>query len=253
MRFLIVEDLRATSEMIRKMIQDLVKGDVIIDQAFTFDQAKSKIMSNNYDILFLDITLPRGNTFDLLDELTEEKKRAAEIIFLTGHDTKEYFLNAIKHSASGYVLKPIDLNDFKEAMDKCLRNLNQASSKEQQDGPLTTPVLSVSNIPISLARGAVTVLPVDEISHLVGEGSLTKVHVHNEETLTSVKNLGYYKGNLIENFGFLIASKSVIVNPAFIEIYKPILQEINLKNHVKIRCSRRGGRNLKEWFNSMNK
>ncbi len=238
--------------MIKGMINNHVKQEAIIDQAFTFDQAKAKILQHRYDILFLDITLPRGNTFDLLEQLSPEKKKESEIIFLTGHDTKEYFLNAIKHSASGYVLKPIDLDDFKAAIDKSLENLRQATIETNGPSQLYGLNNNSSSLVISLPRGTSTILSVNEISHLIGEGSLTKVHLQKGDPLSSVKNLGHYKEGLIHNHGFLIASKSIIVNPDFIEVYKPILQEITLKNGIKIPCSRRGGRNLKEWLNSMN-
>jgi len=248
MRFLIVEDLRPTSEMIKGMIKDHIQEENITEQAFNYVDAKSMILENHYDILFLDITLPRGNTFELLQDLPPEKKNKSEIIFLTGHDTKDYFLNAIKHSASGYVLKPIDIDEFKAAINKSLDNLNKASESKDL---LESTKPKAANIPISLSRGAVSIMSAEEISHLVGEGSVTKVHLIEGEPLTSVKNLGHYKDSLVGNYGFLVASKSTLVNPEFIESYKHSLLEITLKNGYKMSCSRRGGRNLKEWLNSM--
>lgn len=234
--------------MIKAMINSILVEENVIEQAYSYAEAKELILKNQYDILFLDITLPRGNTFELLEDLPPEKKAHSEIIFLTGHDTKEYFLNAIKHSASGYVLKPIDLEELKAAIHKSQVNLRK--SKVLSEAAIESNIIE-DHVPIILVRGTVSVISVHEISHLIGEGSMTTVFLNNEDPLSSVKNVGHYKDLLVDKYGFLVISKSTLVNPSFIEVYKHSLLEITLKNGIKMNCSRRGGRKLKDWLTKM--
>ena len=64
-------------------------------------------------IVFLDIEMPRMNGFELLNNLTEKN---FHLIFTTAYD--QYAIKAIKYSAFDYLLKPIDIEELKNAIHK---------------------------------------------------------------------------------------------------------------------------------------
>ena len=71
------------------------------------------------DLVFLDIEMPYGNGFDVLDKLRPVN---FEVIFVTAFD--EYTLKAFKYSALDYLLKPININELREAVSRARLGLS---------------------------------------------------------------------------------------------------------------------------------
>jgi two-component system, LytTR family, response regulator len=74
---------------------------------------KEAIAKYHPDIVFLDIEMPYGNGFDLLDSI---EKITFETIFVTAFD--HYAIQALNQSASYYLLKPISIDELIKAVDK---------------------------------------------------------------------------------------------------------------------------------------
>ena len=72
-----------------------------------------KVKLNKPDIVFLDIQMPDGSGFNFLEAFDEFN---FEVIFATAHD--QFAIKAIKYSALDYLLKPINPDDLKEAIQK---------------------------------------------------------------------------------------------------------------------------------------
>lgn len=85
----------------------------LIATALNADDGKAIILRHNPDLIFLDIQMPGKSGFDLLKSLNSS---SFEIIFVTAYD--QYGIQAIKFSAIDYILKPIDLDELKNAVDK---------------------------------------------------------------------------------------------------------------------------------------
>ncbi|MBN2420569.1 MAG: response regulator transcription factor [Deltaproteobacteria bacterium] len=113
---------------VRNTIKSLLSGyfpDInIIAVAGSVSKGYEALVKYQPDILFLDIELPDGTGFDLLKKFP---RISFKIIFVTGHD--EYAINAIKVSALDYMLKPIDAEEFCNAVEKAREIINQT---EQQ-------------------------------------------------------------------------------------------------------------------------
>jgi two-component system LytT family response regulator len=79
----------------------------VIGEANNAEEAARLIPQLDPNVVFLDIEMPFGNAFDLLDKLMPVK---FEVIFITAFD--EYSLKAFKYSALDYLLKPVDIDDL---------------------------------------------------------------------------------------------------------------------------------------------
>ncbi len=79
-----------------------------VDVAATAEQAIEKLGSHRYDVLMLDIMLPDGNGFDILQNLPDTQ-RPAKVAFITGHSAIKSMVNSIAGPGVTYLLKPIDL------------------------------------------------------------------------------------------------------------------------------------------------
>ncbi|MCW8980417.1 MAG: response regulator, partial [Altibacter sp.] len=77
------------------------------------------------DIVFLDIEMPRMNGFELLAAL---ETISFQVIFVTAYN--EYALKALKRSAVDYILKPVDSEELKTAVQKALANIKEKSQNE---------------------------------------------------------------------------------------------------------------------------
>ena len=88
--------------------------DVKIMQSFT-DPTKGLefLKSNEIDLLFLDIEMPKLNGFDILQSLDHIQ---FDVIFVTAYS--EFGIQAVKFSALDYLLKPVQINELKEAVNK---------------------------------------------------------------------------------------------------------------------------------------
>lgn len=112
----IIDDKQQCVDRLLKLIQENYCD--IIDVAATYTSAEEGlqgIKSVDPDLVFLEIILGDSNGFDLLEQL---KHYNFEIIFTTAYE--QYALQAFKYSAIDYLLKPIDVEDFEQAMQKLI-------------------------------------------------------------------------------------------------------------------------------------
>ena len=119
-RSIIIDD---EQHCIKSLQSDLQKNCPMVEVADTCFSAKDGIMSikkNNPDLVFLDVEMPWMNGFEMLEVLGDV---SFSIIFTTAHD--EFAAKAFRISAVDYLLKPIDANDLKEAVQKVERKINE--------------------------------------------------------------------------------------------------------------------------------
>jgi len=113
MKVIIVEDEKLTAEHLTMLLQ---KIDTTIEVVHYLDTVKATINAFKSgieaDLLFLDIHLADGNSFEIFKEIKTE----IPIIFTTAFD--KYAIQAFKQNSIDYLLKPISLNDLKFAIEK---------------------------------------------------------------------------------------------------------------------------------------
>ena len=113
----IIEDEQLIAKELANKIAAVADDVEIIEILPSLKTAKKWLMQNaEPDLLFMDIQLSDGVSFELFDHFT----LSCPVIFTTAYD--EYAIRAFKVNGIGYLLKPIDENDLQKAIDKC-RNL----------------------------------------------------------------------------------------------------------------------------------
>jgi len=119
MKIIIVDDEAAVRNSISAILKDNYPGIDIVSSVGSVQEGYVSILEHHPDLLFLDVELPDGTGFDLLNKLPSIDFR---VIFITAH--QEYALDAIKVSALDFVLKPFDTDDLCKAVDKANRLIN---------------------------------------------------------------------------------------------------------------------------------
>lgn len=258
MKFLIVEDIKSTSEMILNMIIDIEGANHTIEKAHSKEEAFYKLLDKDYDILFLDINLPIGTSFDLLQELSQKKKVNSQIIFLTGQDEREYLMKAIKFSAIDYLYKPIDKEELTAAISKAKIEIQNQEKIGQVDILMDLVAhekdLKHNNVAFHLPKGKIINLNTQHIVYMMAEGPVTKIILDDGRQFTAVRNLGHYKEFLQAYYDYFLISKSLLINLGQLNTYDHKHLKVKMKNGEGLSCSRRGGKLLKEHMQkSLNK
>jgi DNA-binding LytR/AlgR family response regulator len=110
----IIEDEQLIAKELANKIAAVAEDVEIIEILPSLKTAKKWFMQNaEPDLLFMDIQLSDGVSFELFDHFT----LSCPVIFTTAYD--EYALRAFKVNGIGYLLKPIDESDLQKAIDKC--------------------------------------------------------------------------------------------------------------------------------------
>jgi two-component system LytT family response regulator len=124
MNAVIIDDEVTVRNAISSLLGDYFPEIRIIASAGTVEEGYESIVKHKPDLVFLDIELPDGTGFDLLRKF---QQIPFKIIFVTGH--QEYALDAIKVSALDYVLKPVDTDELRHAVEKAGEIISQEEQK----------------------------------------------------------------------------------------------------------------------------
>lgn len=121
MKTVIVEDEQKSREMLAAILQKSCPELQIVGLAKNVKEGVELIKANNPDLVFLDISMPDGSGFDLLEQVSGNK---FELIFATASDA--HAIRAIKYSACDYLLKPIDIEELKLAVEKAKKKKTES-------------------------------------------------------------------------------------------------------------------------------
>lgn len=149
------------------------------------------------DLVFLDISMPTMNAFDLLSKLTF---RDFKLIFTTAH--KEFALQAIKHKAYDYLLKPVDTDDFRKCVEDIYRE-NQTLA--------TMPKSNTAAVIELQVKDGIVYIKQQDIIHLEASGSYTEFHLDGGQKQVASKGIGEFEPKLDPRI-FYRCHKSHIVN-----------------------------------------
>ena len=108
---IIVEDEKKSLLALAKLLEKYCPEVNVIGTAGNVTEGLEVIPRSHPDLVFLDIAMPDGDAFDLLNQLQVVD---FEIVFITAYN--DYALKAFDFSALHYLLKPIDHNDLIEAI-----------------------------------------------------------------------------------------------------------------------------------------
>lgn len=249
---LIVEDIKDTSDYILGRVRKLCPQIGKIDQALTLIDAYELILKDNYDIVFLDIQMPTGTSFDLLKKLSESGSIGFEIIFITGESAKEFTLRAIKYSALDFLYKPLDDSELIVAVNKAIDKLQRQNYNQQIKLLLSrmgeNTVMHSDKIAFHLHSGVVEMVDIKDLMYLQAEGVVSVVHTTSGEAFTTNRNLGFYKEMLMIDYDFLPVSNSILVNPFYIKRYNQHSFYLTLTDETVLTASRRCGKDIKEFL-----
>jgi DNA-binding response OmpR family regulator len=119
------ENLRRTLALI------LEREGYDVDTAATVKEARQRVETASYDLVFLDLKLPDANGLTLLPELRSQFPYMP-VLILTAHDKLESAIEAVRNGASDYLLKPIDPQVLIQRVKDILSEGNQPHTAQKR-------------------------------------------------------------------------------------------------------------------------
>lgn len=209
-RALIIDDEKDARYLLKNLLQQKYGHLItVVDEADDVDTGINSIKQHRPDLVFLDIKMPQGTGFDLLEKLD---KVDFEVIFITAYDN--FAVKAFRFSAFGYLLKPIksaDLDDtigrlqnymelLKQGTDKRLKVLIESFGDDKK----------VRKIVVSNMEGF-KVIELDSVLRLEGDRNYTHFIIAGKNRITTSRTLVDYE-ELLNEYGFFRIHQSTLIN-----------------------------------------
>ncbi|GLB50655.1 LytR/AlgR family response regulator transcription factor [Neptunitalea lumnitzerae] len=211
LKAIIIEDEAVSRDILRNYTAKYCDNVTIVSEASNIKEGLVAIEKYQPDFIFLDVEMPYGNAFDLLDKLPD---REFEVIFVTAYN--HYAIDALNQHAAYYLMKPIDIDE----LIKAVAYITDVKVKEQQlYNTVLTPKVSNVNGKITIpVQDGFEVINVSDIYFCKADDNYTEVYFEHKKMLVS-KTLKYFEGLLVD-YDFARVHKSYLVNVSKIVKYK---------------------------------
>lgn len=185
-RSVIIDDEQHCVRALLSDLQQHCPSIEVLDSCYSAKEGIMAIKKNQPDLVFLDVEMPWMNGFEMLEVLGDVD---FSIIFTTAHD--EFAAKAFRISAVDYLLKPIDANDLKAAVQKVEKKMDEGSN-----------LLHISNLLRNIRQPSIEqkiALPqregyefieVSSIIYCQAEGAYTKVFIREKRPMLISRTLG---------------------------------------------------------------
>jgi len=211
LKAIIVEDEANSREILRNYLKKYVKDVHLMGEAASINEGLDLIRKHPLDLVFLDVEMPFGNAFDLLDQLPD---RTFETVFVTAYD--HYAKDALNQHAAYYLMKPINIDELVKAVDY-VREIKQREA--QLEDRVLRPKLKGVEGKITLPQqDGFQVLNVSDILYCKADDNYTEIYLENKKILVS-KTLKYFE-EALSGFSFARIHKSYLVNVNEVVKYK---------------------------------
>ena len=212
-KVLVIDDEKPTRDFIKRLIDSYHFGVEVFTDGENVATGVEAIHRLQPDLVILDIQMPDGNGFDVLKSIPVKN---FEVIFITAF--QEYAVQAIKFSALDYILKPIDSEELKQAIDNAL-NMITKKTDESQLNVLQHNMQQNSKRKLVLkTQESVHVVEIDDIVRCESDKNYTLFYFMNAKKILVSKTLKDFD-TLLAGLTFFRAQQSHLINLNYVERY----------------------------------
>lgn len=246
-RAMIVDDEEGARESLSNILEKYVDGVKIVAKADSIAMAMEKIKKYEPELVFLDIEMPFGSGFELLERM---KPINFDIIFVTAYD--HYALKAIKFSALDYLLKPVDMDELKKAIAKHHKRSPENTAESYQN-LIDNEKLEGDNKKLAIPDSSgIIFVKIRDIIRCESDGNYTKIYLNTGKKILASKTLGEYE-SMLEGDGFYRIHRSHLINLSHLKKYnKGDHSFVVLSDGTECDVSRRKKSGFLEALESMN-
>lgn len=212
-RAVVVDDILSFRENLIQDLKEYTDRIEVVGQAEGVVDAGKLIRQCAPDVVFLDVQIKQGTAFDLLELLGEINFK---IIFTTASD--EYAVKAFKLSAVDYLLKPIDIDELKKAVDKL--NINSGEVLNNLRENVRENDISKKRLALH-SQDKIEMVALGDIIRCESNINYTKFFLKDNRTILVTKTLKEYDA-MLSDFDFIRVHQSHLVNIAYLKEFVKI-------------------------------
>jgi two-component system LytT family response regulator len=236
---LLIEDERLAREELKSLLKDYLEID-IIGEAKNGEEGIALIKEHNPDLVFLDINMPGMNGFEMLKQIEDLPR----VIFVTAYD--EYALKAFEVNALDYILKPVDPERLREAIQK-LSSEDDFVSVQSASIARKDRLLSAKDRVFIKDGEKCWFVELSKVRMLESDGNYVKVYFDNFRPLI-LRSLNSFEERLDPEF-FFRANRKFIINLQWVSSIENWFNgglQVELREGEKVEISRRQAIRFKE-------
>ena len=219
MRSIIVDDEQKNVRILHKLLTDYCKDVTIVGSASDSISAKKMIEELKPELVFLDIEMPNGNAFELLEMLMPI---TFEIIFITAFES--YSLKAFKYSALDYLLKPVSIEELQNAIAKAkAKENNKFKNIDLQVKSLLQNMIHgksrIEQLAIHTPKG-LDFIKINDILRIEAKGNYSTIYMNDGKNIMSSKIIKDFEDILPNDIFFRVHHSHIINLNAIKKYYK---------------------------------
>jgi two-component system LytT family response regulator len=204
---IIVEDEKSNRDNLAKLLSEYCRDVKLVAQCKSAIEGRKAICELDPDLVFLDIEMPGGSGFSMLESIGEIN---VEVIFVTAFN--HYGIKAVKFCALDYLLKPIDILELSQAVEKVEKRLSEKSENLRMKTMLNNQQGKMANPKIALPLSdKIEFIEISSIIRCEGEGNYTHIYLSNGESILASKTLKEFD-ELLSDYNFLRTHQSHLIN-----------------------------------------
>ena len=213
-RVIIVDDESSARQALKSILHQYFPEANIVGEAATPMSAKKLIERTKPNLVFLDIEMQTGTGFDVLESLSEIN---FEIVFVTAHKEEAYL--SFRYCALDYLIKPVRIQDLREAFEKYKKNEQRDFKKLNVDASLEKNANSFNEGQLVVPdMSGFSVVVIQEILHCEGSRNYTFLYLKSGRKITATKTLKEFE-DLLVGHGFIRIHRSYLINISHISKY----------------------------------
>ncbi|MEZ4803293.1 MAG: LytTR family DNA-binding domain-containing protein [Gelidibacter sp.] len=201
---IIVEDEETSREILRNYLKKYCPNVQILGEASNVEEALVLIRNNELDLVFLDVEMPYGNAFDLLDKVGDID---FETVFVTAYN--HYAMEALNAHASYYLMKPISIDELIKAVDYVGDIKTKENALQDQ---ILVPKTNIVNGKITIPQqDGFEVINTSDILYCKADDNYTEIYLNTNKKKLVSKTLKYFE-DVLNDTSFARVHKSYLVN-----------------------------------------
>jgi two-component system LytT family response regulator len=214
LKAIIIDDEPYCCEILAGMLEADCTDVSVVNISDNGADALKAIRQFSPDIVFLDVEMPRMNGFEMLEQLSSIN---FHLIFTTSYD--QYALKAIRFSAIDYLLKPVDREELKNAVNKVRQRIHIPIPQQLEIlmQKIKHPAVPVNKIALPTMEG-LQMIPIESIVSCESDDNYTNLKLKNGKKLLVTRSLKDIEESL-EQHSFIRVHRSYLVNLNEIEKY----------------------------------
>jgi two-component system LytT family response regulator len=205
---IIIDDDFISRMLLKEILKRSIGNVELLGEADSVEEGLKLLNRTDPDVVLLDISMPDGTGFDLLDKL---KKIDFKIIFITAYS--EYAIRAFKYSAFDYLVKPIIADDLKKAIGRIPRirkvdhkvAVNALKANMMSNGESGSRTIALPD------QNGFAIIDVDKIVRCEGMRNYTRM-IFKEDVEKVISRTLLEFENLLTPLGFIRIHRSHLVN-----------------------------------------